>query len=85
MPIVHSKGHKIWSAIALGQVQEVREYFPPDGSSSPDVFLLESEKVTPLFIACFHGHLELAQYFIQLGANVSEITFHFTHGRQISF
>ena len=76
---VHKEGMDIYHAIAGGDLETVKKFFPEDGSSSPNV-ILDCLGVTPLLQACWNNKVEIVEYLIGLGADVSldvALLFHF--------
>jgi ankyrin repeat protein len=66
----HKEGMAIRDAIVKGDLKTVKKFFPEDGSSSPNV-ILDCLDITPLLEACWAKNVEMAEYLIGLGADVS--------------
>lgn len=68
---VHEEGGEIYDAIAEGNLERVKTFFPEDGSRSPNIILVSWADVTPLMQACSSNNIQIAEYLIELGADVS--------------
>lgn len=66
----HENAAEIYDAISRGDLAMVRKFFPEDGSSSPNV-VVSNWLATPLFLACCERNVEIAEYLIGVGADVS--------------
>lgn len=64
-------GWDVWRCIQQGSLERVKEFFPEDGSKTPNVVLFSWGAITPLFLACREGKVEIAAYLIGIGADVS--------------
>jgi len=68
---LHEEGVRIYDAIAEGDLEAVKRFFPEDGSRTPNVILVSWADVTPLMQACSSNNIQIVEYLIELGADVS--------------